>query len=399
MRIVLVTEYFSEGMGYLENCLPKALSALGHSCSVICSTLNVNGDRPDYSNVYERFLGPSVVPPGRYPASGFDVLRLEHHRIGGYIVLDSLGARLKELSPDVVQATAAASLNTYQVLAFCLRHRVPLFTECHQCLSVTKPYMANPYELAKRAVYRATRTLPGRVVAARSEYCFAAGDTIDVASRLYGVPAGKLLDSPIVGTDTDLFRPADQPGDAVEREETRRLLGISDGEVVCIYAGRLSAGKNPALLAKAVERLRSRGNAVKGLFIGEGPQNSAIRATEGCVVLPFMRHQDLARLYRAAEIGVWPDQESMSMLDASASGLPVVANDKMGQPERLRGCGLQFSRDDADSLVETLTVLMDQAVRRRLGQNGRRVAVRQFSWKRIAEIRLHYYRRAIGARR
>ena len=41
MKIVLISQFFSEGMGYTENILPKYLSKLGHEAIVISSDLQV----------------------------------------------------------------------------------------------------------------------------------------------------------------------------------------------------------------------------------------------------------------------------------------------------------------------------------------------------------------------
>ncbi len=59
MKIVIVSSFYSEGMGYSENNLPKALASLGHEVHVITSNLNVYGTSSDYPKNYESFLGPA----------------------------------------------------------------------------------------------------------------------------------------------------------------------------------------------------------------------------------------------------------------------------------------------------------------------------------------------------
>jgi len=48
MRIVIVTECYSIGMGHTENSLPKALARLGHEVHLISSNLNIYGNLPTY---------------------------------------------------------------------------------------------------------------------------------------------------------------------------------------------------------------------------------------------------------------------------------------------------------------------------------------------------------------
>ena len=50
-----------------------------------------------------------------------------------------------------------------------------------------------------------------------------------------------------------------------------------------------------------------------------------------------MSHRQLSAHYRAADIGIWPRQESMSMIDAASSGVPLIVSDKIGEPERVEG--------------------------------------------------------------
>jgi type III pantothenate kinase len=106
----------------------------------------------------------------------------------------------------------------------------------------------------------------------------------------------------------------------------------------------------------------------------------------GARVIPFMTNASLARYYRAADIAVWPTQESMSMLDAAASGLPVVVSDATGEPDRVKGNGMLYRENDVDDLARILAMLGDPAERRALGRAGRERMLHGFSWRRYAGI-------------
>ena len=58
LRIAVVSAFYSEGMGYTENCLPRALAGRGHEVHVVASTFNVYGNDPLYDETYREFLGP-----------------------------------------------------------------------------------------------------------------------------------------------------------------------------------------------------------------------------------------------------------------------------------------------------------------------------------------------------
>ena len=83
MRIAIISDWFSEKMGYSENCLPKALAALGHEVHLVTSDAQVYFDSPFYAETYEPFIGPPVVPTGVRDHDGYVLHRLPHGRFRG----------------------------------------------------------------------------------------------------------------------------------------------------------------------------------------------------------------------------------------------------------------------------------------------------------------------------
>ena len=386
MKIAVVSIFYSEGMGYSENCLPRALAALGHEVHLITTVFNVYGNEADYSRTYQEFLGPPRVAPGTTAVDGYQVHRLEATVRGGYIVSSGLTAKVRELAPDVVHSLEIASLQTYQVAALRLFRRFALFCETHQHMSVMRPFLKQPGSLLRKAGYRITRTWPTHLASRAVEKCYAiAPDCVEVATRFYGVPPEKVrLQS--LGADTELFHPVDGPADAESRSALRRRLGFGEEDIVCVYSGRFSKDKNPLLLARAIDTLHDRDPRFKGLFIGEGVQNAEIAACRNTVVVSFMKHRSLAEHYRAADIAVWPTQESMSMLDAAATGIPIVVSDTVGEKDRVEGNGRMYRENDVASLMDALSSLASLEERRALGAVGRRKMEAGFNWKRYAKL-------------
>jgi len=245
--------------------------------------------------------------------------------------------------------------------------------------------MRNPNgQWLKRLEYRLTRTLPSFLSSLAIERCYAvAPDCAEVARRFYGVPASKvrLLS---LGADTDMFHPVEIAEEEADRTQLRARFGWQPGDIVCIYTGRFTVDKNPLVLARAIDALAAIDSRYKALFVGNGAQKAEIEAFRNVTVIPFMTHADLARHYRAADLGVWPRQESMSMIDAAASGVPIIASNRMGEPERVDGNGKTFEEDDVASLVEVLRSFSDPAERAAYGAIGRRRMLEGFSWNAFA---------------
>lgn len=385
--IVIVSAFYSEGMSYSENCLSRTLASRGHEVHVVTSTYNVYGNEALYETTYRDFLGPAQVAEGTTSVDGYQVHRLPTRLVGGYVWVSGLGRRIAELAPDVVHSLEVASLQTFELAARRPFGRYRLFSETHQQLSVVKPYMRQSSGAALRKLgYRLTRTLPSKLASTMIEKVYAISpDAGEVAIEYYGVPRQKVVVLSL-GTDTDRFHPVQTDADRERRRTLRTQYGFRDEDIVSVYTGRFTRGKDALALARAIERLIELDPRFKGVFIGEGEQKRELAAHRNCIVLPFMKHDALSEHYRAFDIGVWPTQESVSQLDAAASGLPIVVSSKIGEPQRVTGNGKLYEEGDLESLVEVIRSFGNADERRVYGEAGRRRMLRGFSWTDFARI-------------
>jgi glycosyltransferase involved in cell wall biosynthesis len=249
-----------------------------------------------------------------------------------------------------------------------------------------KPYMRHRNgKYLRRAGYRLTRTLPSFLASLMIEACYAVTpDCYEVARRFYGVPVSKLKLLSL-GADTDMFHPAETDEERESRAGLRGRLGYSADDIVCVYTGRFTQDKNPLALALAIDALSRTDPHYKGLFIGDGEQKPEIAACPSTTILPFMTHTELAQHYRAADIGVWPRQESMSMIDAAASGVPIIVSNHMGEPGRIAGNGKMYEENDVGDLIAVIRSFASAEERRTYGAVGRRKIVDGFSWNSFAQ--------------
>jgi glycosyltransferase involved in cell wall biosynthesis len=390
-------------MGYIVNMLPRYLAR--HGIDVHYLTM----DMPHYffsssqRSSYENFEHLTRLAPGEEETyEGFRLHCLRHRLIGGHPRFVGLKAKLESIRPDVVQSFL--SIGWVALDAAWLKPALgyQLFTAAHTTASVF-PLAVRPSSWMEPARLRnlAARWIPGRFVSRRTEKCYAAtGDCADVAIRFFGVEKEKVVVAPL-GVDTDLMSPCVTAEQARSRAEMRARLGVGADEVLFIYTGQFTQAKNPVLLAAAIESMRSRGAPVRALFVGDGEQRAAIAAHPASIAMPFVPHRELPDFYRAADVGVWPTQESTSMLDAAACGLPIVVNDTLQAVERIEGNGLTYRLNDQAALEQVLATLLDPGLRRRLGDNGARRMAEQFSWRALVDRRVADYRLALersGAR-
>jgi glycosyltransferase involved in cell wall biosynthesis len=183
-----------------------------------------------------------------------------------------------------------------------------------------------------------------------------------------GVPSARLfLLSNVV--DTGRFSPAVCPG-----HQAIRLIS----------AGRLIPSKRFDRFISLVAQLRRQSNAeVNGILVGAGPLSGSLRAQAEALGLPASALElrgsisEMAPVYREADIFVMTSEYEGTpnvLLEAMASGLPVVANNVGGVAELVRHGqdGFLVKPNDEQGLGTALTRLIrDPQLRLAMGRNAR----------------------------
>ncbi|MEY2499771.1 MAG: hypothetical protein QOI07_105 [Verrucomicrobiota bacterium] len=182
------------------------------------------------------------------------------------------------------------------------------------------------------------------------------------------------------GLDTDLFNP------------TRRDLkfwpgsGANGKEVRLLYVGRISREKDLDVLAAAYKKIRKAGHPVKLYLVGDGPYAEALAATlPDAVFLGYLSGEKLAKAYASADAFVFPsttDTFGNVVLEAQASGLPVIVSD-IGGPKELVDDGrtgfVTKAHDPEDFARAIERISGDAGLRARMGEEARRQVIDR-SW-------------------
>jgi glycosyltransferase involved in cell wall biosynthesis len=174
------------------------------------------------------------------------------------------------------------------------------------------------------------------------------------------------------------------------------------GELKVLYAGRMTSEKGVDLLAESFLRARRVEPRLHLLLAGGGPEEGELRTRLGehATFLGWLEGDNLARAYASADLFLFcsrTDTYGQVVLEAGASGLPVVAVDEGGPAALIenRHTGI-LCRPDADHLAGAVLQLASSAtLRQRLGEAAMRNA-REHSWERALEQLAVGYRRALG---
>ena len=194
-----------------------------------------------------------------------------------------------------------------------------------------------------------------------------------------GLPPGRLTYIPN-GVDTDYYQPSTLP----EREQ--RILTV----------GRFVADKDQMTLLRAFALVLEKFPNASLHVVGEGPQERALRRLMDnreyagrAFLLPasddVRQHYANARIFALSSIR---EGQPNVILEAMASGLPVVSTDVGGIPTMVRHgqSGLLSPAGNHVELANNLCRLLDDdALCQRMGEVGRQLATDNFSFERMVD--------------
>ena len=282
---------------------------------------------------------------------------------------------LRQLRPDLVHTRNLSALEGQLVAALAgVRARV----HGEHGRDVFDLHGANrKYNVLRRAL----RPLVGRYIAVSK-------DLADWLVDRVGVEQGR-VEQIYNGVDAERFRP---------RVEGFRAVGpagfFTGGEVIIGTVGRMAAVKDHLLLVRAFIELVATGPEMRRcarlIIVGDGPQRAeclALLAQAGAESLAWLpgERDDVPELMRTFDVFALPslgEGISNTVLEAMATGLPVVATRVGGNPELVEEgvTGMLVPAGAHRPLAMALrTYVDDVALARRHGANGRKLAEERFS--------------------
>jgi glycosyltransferase involved in cell wall biosynthesis len=248
----------------------------------------------------------------------------------------------EELQPDLVMFCDCCPVSNIAAKGAAIRRGLPFVTVVH----FVAPYLAQRF--ANCLPVMAKQWAAARCVVAVSS------ENLEQLRRLFGLAPGK---GRVVfnGVAPKFF----QPRSVENRKALRVKYRIADDTVVSLTTARLSPVKLHLLQVAAMEYLKSQSPKGRILcaWVGEGELKAALEAE---VIKKRLQdyflfagqQQDVAAWYDMADIFTLTSESEgmpLSIMEAMAKGLPVVATAVSGVPEELgkEGCLLADPTKDA----------------------------------------------------
>jgi phosphatidylinositol alpha-1,6-mannosyltransferase len=202
-----------------------------------------------------------------------------------------------------------------------------------------------------------------------------------------------------LGADHQAFRPG------LDTAGVRSRYGLDGGRWLLSVA-RLTRHKGIDTALQALARLGGRYPSLRYAVVGTGEEQEALAAeardlgvADRVRFLTDVPDGDLPALYNCAELYLGVSRLmaqrvegfGISLAEASACGVPVIAGRSGGIPAAVRDgeTGVLVDAERPDAVAETVARLLDDpALRARLGSAGRQAVERHYNWDRVtADLR------------
>ena len=369
LRVLQVCPIFHErmvsGVGFHVLNVSKMLKDMGHEVQVFSSNISREGTRETLPE-FEEVEGVRV--------RRFNVFKIPKIT-SGYVPSPSIIEALLDWDADVVHAHSYSYFPTYTSALVRLFKGRPLVLTTHQPPTETAFKSKLLMKVYNRSLGRLSLRKADRIIAVtRLE--------ADFLVKAAGADPDKITVIP-EGVDLGLFKP--------------KTNGLASENIV-LFVGRIAPEKGLMHLIKAIPRVAKVFPSTSVLIVGEdqGIQKDLTKTAEKLKVEKIVHFlgpkfgRELVGTYRKARLFVLPslyETFGLAVLEAMATGLPIVATRVGGIPELVEEGrnGILVNPGEHEALAEAIIkFLSDFELSSRISKMNAMKA-KQYSWKNIAE--------------
>ncbi len=355
---------------------------MGHSVTIL------TGDRyfpfPNYDETVGKLIGDRYQQPGEKKMNGMLVIRKKIvAEFAARALFFGVRETITDVKPDLILVSGMSTPAAVQAAFFKPKDCRLILVDSH-----LPSELNNGNQLFKYFFYGSFRVLFASLISKKADKLIAVQEaTVDVINTTYGIKKKPVIISH--GTDSVLFTSNKQSGSAIRKKHS-----IPQKTFVVITSGKIIPAKGVDLLFQAIAILFKKDLNIHLIVVGDGPKEYK----ETCLnfiqkkdmnrihILGFQPQADLPKYYSAADIAVWPLQESLAMNDAISCSLPVIVNDKIGVKERFSNKnGVFYKQGDVADLAKKIENLyLDPEKRKKMGERGRQLVEMKMSWSQKA---------------
>ena len=194
----------------------------------------------------------------------------------------------------------------------------------------------------------------------------------------------------------------------IEKDYDFRRNYAADNEKIILYAGRLVFEKGVQHLIAAMPKILENYHDAKLVIAGKGGMEDELKAQVEFLGLGNkvyftgqMPHRTLCKLYRCADISVFPstyEPFGIVALEGMLAGNPIVVSDIGGLDEIVQHGvnGMKSYAGNSNSIADSiLTLLFDHKLCNEIVKNAKNKVKEYYNWTKIAQDTHFTYQKAI----
>lgn len=194
----------------------------------------------------------------------------------------------------------------------------------------------------------------------------------------------------------------------IERDFDFRRNYAADNEKIILYAGRLVYEKGVQYLIGAMPKILQNYHDAKLVIAGKGGMIDELKAEVESLGLGnkvyftgYMDHKSLCKLYKCADIAVFPstyEPFGIVALEGMLAGNPIVVSDIGGLNEIVEHGvnGMKSYAGNSNSIADSiLTLLFDHKLCNEISKNAKNKVKELYNWTKIAQDTHFSYQKAI----
>jgi len=194
----------------------------------------------------------------------------------------------------------------------------------------------------------------------------------------------------------------------IEKDYDFRRNYAADNEKIILYAGRLVYEKGVQYLIGAMPKILQNYNDAKLVIAGKGGMIDELKSQVEYLGLGnkvyftgYMDHKSLCKLYKCADIAVFPstyEPFGIVALEGMLAGNPIVVSDIGGLNEIVEHGvnGMKSYAGNSNSIADSiLTLLYDHKLCNEIAKNAKTKVKELYNWTKIAQDTHFSYQKAI----
>ena len=332
----------------------------------------------------DRFSIAVVLPSGAALSQeienlGFVTLTCGKESSFSFSSLFSYYRLIRRHKPTILHANASLSARLAAFFA-----AVPIRIYTRHCVYPVPSLFQK--QLPRLAVRFATRLLSTSVIAVANE----------AANNLYGMGVSPKQVFVIVN-GVDPIAQSD-----TQREDVRKRYHIPPHQTLAVICGRLERDKGISTLIEAASILAKTSHPIAIIIVGTGSEETTLRDMVQTLDLSdkvffsgFVK--DVSPYLNAADVyvncSIGTEATSLAIAEAMSLSLPIVASNYGGNPDMVKDGlnGILVPPKNPRILAEALSVMTDEALRRRFGKHSYEIYASQFSAVTMARAHEAFY--------